>query len=308
MPRYALSTLKLAPSTHSALKRAGYTTSDDLAGVTAELLCKELGIPLEEAEEVLKPRELVVAVLPGSATAATLLGNGSTFDIVPGLPFLPSSLVELSGTPGSGKTHLALSAILRVIDHGDEVLVADLDGSLPSWRLKRVIRSWEESNDLPADSLSKLLHITSVPDLTSLLSLLLSLPSMLTKMPKLKLVVLDGLSAPFRYPTLLSFQRNHALSVVRDALQRLSAIPVAVIFTTQAATKLVNYGSSLPSTADDSAAQAIVQPALGDTWLSGRFARVMLAREGYDGQRVAYIHRDGRTDRFELEWDTEDAS
>ncbi|KZP01279.1 hypothetical protein CALVIDRAFT_532896 [Calocera viscosa TUFC12733] len=308
MPGYALSTLALAPTTHSALKRAGYTTSEDLAGVTAELLCKELGIPPAEAEEVLKRREQSAPVPLISATAATLIVNGSTFDIVPGLPFLPSSLVELSGTPGSGKTHIAISALLRVVDHGDEVLVADLDGSLPSWRLKRVLRAWEETNDLPVNSVSKLVHTTTVPNLSSFLSFLLSLPSMMTKLPKMKLIVLDGLSAPFRHPVLPPSQRNHALSVVRDALQRLSAIPIAVIFTTQAATKLVNYSSHLPTTADDSEAQAIVQPALGDTWLSGRFARVMLAREGNDGHRVAYIHRDGRTERTELDWDGDGAS
>lgn len=173
--------------------------------------------------------------------------------------------LQIEGPPGSGKTKLVIGIAIRaraaslVRSGGEqevEVLLVDSDGSLHPSLVRRsalalvhsVYKDNNESNliDRICDG-CHLVRITSTPELGFFFR---NLHAWLRSHPKVKLVILDSITAHTRYVSMSINHRRTITKILRDAIITASTIhDCAVVVTTQLTTKSqMNQGAYMNNT------------------------------------------------------------
>ncbi|KAH9447000.1 hypothetical protein MJO29_015404 [Puccinia striiformis f. sp. tritici] len=168
--------------------------------------------------------------------------------------------LQIDGPPGSGKTKLVIGLALRartasLIRHGGseqiEVLLIDSDASLHPTLIQRSAKALVESCYQDRDD-SKLVEricdgchlvrITTTPELGFFFK---HLPVWLKSHPKVKLVILDSITAHTRYVSMSLSQRKTIAKIIKEGLtSAASQYDCAIVVTSQLATKSVtNQGT-----------------------------------------------------------------
>jgi len=300
--------LPLAPATRQRLIEAGFQTARDLAGLTAVTLSQQAGVSREEALLCLQLAGLggdgAHDALRGAHSALELsrvvVGRIPTFcrdlDLILGGGVETGCVTELVGVPGVGKTQLcaqlALNAGLpsaQALGLGSEALYVDTEGSLVARRLRQIASGTgrflasaggaaasaaaSASDALDPDAALRRIHVVRARDRTDLLAVGAALPRLLDKLPRVRLVVVDSVTFPFRHgaddvsgdDAAQASERSRALLGLGQQLTRVAnERSIAVVVTNQVTTRV----------GTDNRARLV--PALGDAWGHVAAHRVLL--------------------------------
>ncbi|KAG6808902.1 hypothetical protein H0H92_002402 [Tricholoma furcatifolium] len=254
----ALSSLRLPGSTLSQLTAAGYTTVQDLQGISTEKFAQELKIHESEAETILslsvKRADPTQAPLHPSLTqsAASMVTSGGkiTTGSRPVDELLSGGLsrgqiVEISGPPGTPKEAIAIGIVRSFVEAGHEVLFVDCLNMTSPAVLDQALRI---SKTIP-ENYARLVYHTSCLNLHELMIYIHHLQKTLESHPKLK----QDLSGPSRKALLEKIKQIFTVA--------LSSHRIAIVTTSQLSTKMLNADGSPGSF--DTGAKGILVPQLG---------------------------------------------
>ncbi|KAH0826701.1 hypothetical protein J3R83DRAFT_5094 [Lanmaoa asiatica] len=302
----------LPSSTQVALRRAGYATVDELSGVSAETLSKELGIDIADTQAVISATQTPKGI-PLSQSVASLsrthLSKCSYLAVNKilggGLP--RGYILEISGPPGSFKESLALDFVRTFAEADEGVIFVGAAFAIPSAPV--VLKISPAGTASPhSQELIRYARFHTLPDL------LIFMHNLLTELrPKVGitnyqphfseltddrwktgLLVLNSISFPFQsHPNLPPLRRTALLGVIRQTLlqacvsnnltvgERGFSASVKhlrvyqIIVTSQMATKMLSADGSAATF--DTGAKAVMMPQLGPDYLpSGRSYRLVI--------------------------------
>ncbi|PLW09870.1 hypothetical protein PCANC_20006 [Puccinia coronata f. sp. avenae] len=168
--------------------------------------------------------------------------------------------LQVEGPPGSGKTKFVIGLAVRartasLVRYGSneavEVLLIDCDGSLHPKLIKRsaeaLVQSCyqDEVEGKIVDRICDGCHLVRVTSTAELGFFFRRLPTWLKSHPKVKLVVLDSITAHTRYVSMSISQRKTIAKIIKEGLTCASSQhDCAVVVTSQLATKSVmNQGT-----------------------------------------------------------------
>ncbi|XP_028308828.1 DNA repair protein RAD51 homolog 3 [Gouania willdenowi] len=299
-----LSTLPLSSAVKAKLVTAGFHFISDLMNLKAPQLSREAGVSQQEAMAVLA--ELEQGVPPPSMSALQLLQKEAELQSIitfcssldgalgGGVPL--GKTTEIYGVPGIGKTQLCLQLAVDVQvpqcfgGVGGEVIFMDTEGTFVLQRFAELAAAAVTHCSLLAedeeqrvametftvDTILSNTYVVRCHDYVELLAELRLLPSILAARPKVRLLVMDGMAAPFR-PLLddLSARTRHLGGVALQLAAVATGHDVAVVVTNQMTTRLLGGGRSR------------LVPALGELWGHALNIRLHLHWEG--SQRLATI-------------------
>ncbi|KAH7886993.1 hypothetical protein F5I97DRAFT_1807216 [Phlebopus sp. FC_14] len=265
----------LPSSTQVALKCAGYETVDDLAGISAEALSKELGIAITDCRDLISATQA-----PKGPPMSQSVSSMSRTNIVKcsypcvnkvlggGLP--RGHILEISGPPGCFKETLACDFARTFVEVEEEVIFTDMQNMTSPEAICRIF----ENSPTPSDyqALVSYTRLHTLPDLLVFLQNLLSFLR-----PRTGLLVLNSISFAFQsHPDLMPSRKTALLdNIRRDLLEASVSRNLTIIITSQMATKILNADGS-PATFD-SGAKAVMAPQLGPSYLpSGRSYRMII--------------------------------
>ncbi|KAI0077365.1 P-loop containing nucleoside triphosphate hydrolase protein [Panus rudis PR-1116 ss-1] len=276
-----ISSLQLPSQQLSALTRAGYTTIDDLKASTPEQLAEDLNLPVEATQSILSATQKRKQPTQLTQSAASLLSTRPTkyttfskpLDSLLGGGLSKGSVLEISGPPGTAKESLAENITRSFLEAGHGVLFVDMQNMTSAARLREAIHS---SSVLSSehDHLVHYLNAFTLPDLMVFMN---QLPGYLKTYTNIGLLVLNSLWFPFQTPTALTHStRNSILKRIQETLSKACALSgIAVVTTTQLATKLVKADGT--SANFDTGSRAILMPQPAPSYLpSGRSFRVLI--------------------------------
>ncbi|KAI5824720.1 hypothetical protein K523DRAFT_314787 [Schizophyllum commune Tattone D] len=273
MHKRPISSLSLPPATLGALTRAGFENVGDLAGFeSAEALSTQLRIPIAQSQLVMSASQTIAPPTAASQSLASLSKAGvaqprtttcKELDNLLDGGLRQGRVYELSGPPGVPKDALALKTAASYARTGEGTLFVDCQNVINTDFLE----------DLHGDE-QELISTTAVHTLAELVLTVLTLPTLLNRLPRTTLVVFGCFSAPFQSSSPAA--RTVALDRIKNALSKICATNrITVVTTCQCATKLLNSDGS-PSNFD-SGAQAVMRPAPGPNYMPpGRSSRVIL--------------------------------
>lgn len=206
----------------------------------------------------------------------------SVLDGVFGGGLARSSVSELTGPSGAGKTQLCLQMALRsCVDHADSrVVYVSTEGAVPTNRLLQLCQTRGHPDRILDDVL---LHTAvEVDDLLDLF--LRQLPRLAAVLAgRLRLVVVDSVAAPFRGNFHVSTSRRRAeqLQALGGALRALAIRYCLAVVCVNQVTACVGGGDS-PT-----------RPALGLAWSSQLNTRLLVIRtqQNVDGQIERPVRR-----------------
>jgi len=185
-------------------------------------------------------------------------------DSLPSFPPLTGlsrrQLLHIDGPPGSGKTKLLIGLAVRartasLVRHGGnepvEVLFIDCDGSLHPTLIKRSADALVQScyQDIVhtnlVDRICDGCHLVRITSTAELGFFFRHLPTWLKSHPKVKLVILDSITAHTRYVSMSISQRKLIAKTIKEGLTTASSQhDCALVVTSQLATKSVmNQGT-----------------------------------------------------------------
>ncbi|XP_061590652.1 DNA repair protein RAD51 homolog 3 [Cololabis saira] len=305
-----VSSLCLSQSLKVKLVRAGFQFTADLLPPNPQKLSAEAGLSEQETLELLQAVQNGGGGGGGGGAAAPLtalellhkeeeLGSIKTSSsqlddaLGGGLPL--GKTTEICGAPGVGKTQLSLQAAVNVQvprclgGLEGQVMFMDTEGSFVLQRVVDIAAATVTHCSLLAgdqdqraametftvETILSNIFLVRCHDYAELLAQLHLLPEFLRDRPKLRLLVIDSVTFPFR-------QQLNDLSlrtrILQGLAQRLIAMAtsndVAVLITNQMTTRLRG-------------GQAQLVPALGDTWGHAPNVRLGLHWEG--SQRVVAV-------------------
>ncbi|KLT45440.1 P-loop containing nucleoside triphosphate hydrolase protein [Cutaneotrichosporon oleaginosum] len=328
------SQLSVPHAVRLALAENGYRVVSDLEGATASDLAVELGVGIQQAEDVLK-QVTGLAAGPSSQAAAPAhqsparpqrasdllhAGPGPVFSTLSGAlddllahysplhtdphsrnlkgkgrvlggAVVPGMVVEFSGPPGAGKSAVGLSMALSGALGGAEVLVIDTEGGVTPERISAaaasLLKSLTEPDKGVEDILQKI-HVMRVATQVQMVAVLHTLDAWLEAHPVVKLLVIDTLSYHFRQPSMDLSARKRIMDLIKQAVGKAATVRgCAVVATCQMATKFLTADNKNANF--ETAARAVLMPALGEAWTTERTVQVALFR-GRAGDDLRYAH------------------
>ncbi|KAL3856757.1 hypothetical protein ACJMK2_011478 [Sinanodonta woodiana] len=314
-----LCTFPLAPNHKLKLSAAGFQTIQDLKGIKPAELCKDTGLSLDDSEGVLNTVNVAekmhwksggrcglsaLDMLHEEQSLPGIITFSERVDRMLGAGVPLCKVTELCGEPGVGKTQFCLQLAVGVQIpevfgglHGEAVYI-DTEGSFITERLVDIIAatvrhcehiSQKEHNEEFVEHLKSLtvehlltgIHYHRCHDYIQLLAIVHLLPAFLKNHPKVKLVVIDSLAAPFQHDFEDFSLRTRILTSVAQNLVKMAAeFKISVVLTNKMTTKLNSSGG-------DSGAHLV--PALGESWGHACTVRVILHWEG--NQRMAWLYK-----------------
>lgn len=226
---------------------------------------------LSSTEVVQKARAVAPPLLPMSAADASSKGYASTgCDILDrllggGLPLFRSSLVEVAGKAGSGKTQFCLQLALSAVasDTSAYAIYVVTEGTFPGTRLAEIARNrFCSGSREAADSLTARVVVEKrlAPD--ALEEWATNRLPWLLRQTGAKVVIVDSIAAPFRHELDDNLQRAQALVRTANslvaAMRTVGGVVVCVNHVTQKMAAGVGAGGGVGGGA--------VAPALGHSW------------------------------------------
>ncbi|KAF8437980.1 hypothetical protein L210DRAFT_966220 [Boletus edulis BED1] len=264
----------LPSSTQVALRRAGYETVDDLSGVSAETLSKELGIDIAGSQALIcatqAPKGLPLSQSVASLSRPDLIRCSylSVNKILGGgLP--RGHILEISGPPGSFKESLALDFVRTFAEAKERVIFVDMQGMTSPKAISGVLA------DVASPYCQELIRYTRFHALPDLLIFIHNLLAELS--PTTGLLILNSISFPFQtHPDLPPSRRTALLGIIRQTLlQACVSNNLTIVVTSQMATKMLGADGSAATF--DTGARAVMMPQLGPDYLpSGRSYRLVI--------------------------------
>ncbi|KAF7319121.1 Rad51 domain-containing protein [Mycena chlorophos] len=266
-----LTSLSIPPSTLGALIKAGYETTADLDASSAEIVAKELSIPLDASQAIFRQR--LASRAPGPILTQPASRTRVADERIPtacgpvdkllggGLP--RGSILEISGPPGTPKGGIAMGMVRHFVyspeTDREEVLFVDAQNMTTPNALRKAI---------PSDVARARIFHCVVQTLTQLICFVHTLGGMKRERPKLGLVVLSSIHFPLQSTSsrkLTIPQKNTIFDNLKKALATLTASGVTILTTSQLATKLLAADGSPANF--DTGARAILAPQMGTTYL-----------------------------------------
>ncbi|GJJ79191.1 RAD51-like protein 2 [Entomortierella parvispora] len=309
-------TLRLSAILRDKVLRSGYTTVADLCSVPLPDLVAELSLSVAQTEEL--KRQLYPSPEPlKSFTAnenwekekswASITTSSKALDSLFGgsQGIIPGKITEICGLPGMGKTQLGLQLCINAQlppsagGAGGTSIFIDTEGSLIAsrvaqigsaslQRLAEILNDYDKEAALTADVLLQGIQYCRVHSPVELVAMGRVLSEIVRAQPKVKMIVLDSISFPFRS----NFSDiNGRTKLVATLGRQLSTIArdfnVAVVVINQMTTK-IDAGSSNGNTRSD---QSVIQPALGETWANFCTHRIRLGMRQGDNKRTAHLFK-----------------
>ncbi|KAK3580793.1 hypothetical protein CHS0354_025132 [Potamilus streckersoni] len=311
-----LCTFPLAPNHKMKLSAAGFLTIQDLKGIEPAQLGKDTGLSLEDSEGVLNTVNVAdkmhwksgarcglsaLDLLQEEQSLPGIITFSEKVDQMLGVGVQLCKVTELCGEPGVGKTQFCLQLAVDIQIptvfgglHGEAVYI-DTEGSFITERLADIIaatiRHCEhiaqmEPNEELLEHLKSLtmqhmltgIHYYRCYNYVQLLAIVHLLPAFLKNHPKVKLVIIDSLAAPFHHDFEDFSLRTRILTSMAQSLVKMAAeFKISVVLTNKMTTKLNSSG--------DNGAHLV--PALGESWGHACTIRVNLHWEG--DQRRAWL-------------------
>ncbi|KAK0203677.1 P-loop containing nucleoside triphosphate hydrolase protein [Desarmillaria ectypa] len=286
----SLSTLPLPPSTLSSLTKAGYETLQDIQEVSPEDLSEKFDIPLPTSRALIYSQRNTLTLLgstpPLTQTASLFKSSRSETKAKVSTLCAPldrllsggvsrSSVLEISGAPGTPKENLAVNIVASFVKAGERVLFLDLQNMTSAETLRR---SLKRIPDIPANFL-ELVSYVPMRTLSEVMKFMYNLSSYLRVNPDVALLVVNSISFPFQTsPTLTPQVRASLLDRIKQTFSKACATNnLTIITTSQLATKLLKTDGTAGNF--DTGARGIMVPLLGAYLPSGRSYRVILSRE-----------------------------
>ncbi|KAL6472100.1 hypothetical protein MHYP_G00182880 [Metynnis hypsauchen] len=249
----------LAPSVKVKLISFGFHTAADLIDLQPPQLCKETGISLEEAVEVLQmlrddgqrdqqraAAESLTALdlLHQEQTQGSIVTFCSELDAVLGGGVPVGKTTEICGAPGIGKTQLCIQLAVDVqipVCFGGlagKAVYVDTEGSFVVQRVVDMAEALVEHCTLLAEdeeqrealeefTTEKILSgifLVRCHGYADLLAEAYLLPDFLLKHPEVQLVVIDSIAFPFRHDFDDLSQRTRLLSGLAQQLNQLASL------------------------------------------------------------------------------------
>ncbi|KAF8840557.1 hypothetical protein BDN67DRAFT_903341 [Paxillus ammoniavirescens] len=264
----------LPPSTQVALKCAGYETVDDLAGLSAEALSKELGINIADSNALITatqaPKGIPLSQSVASLSRTNIIKcNYAAVNKILGGGLPRGHILEISGPPGSFKESLASDFVRIFVEADEEVIFVDMQNMTSPEAIHELLQSSTSPHNRDLICYARL-H--TLPDLLIFMHNLLS-----EFRPLTGLLVLNSITFPFQsHPNLPPSKKTALLENIRQTLlQACVSKNLTIITTSQMATKILSADGS-PATFD-TGAKAVLMPQLGPTYLpSGRSYRLII--------------------------------
>ncbi|KAF9225725.1 hypothetical protein BS17DRAFT_729795 [Gyrodon lividus] len=264
----------LPPSTQVALKCAGYETVDDLTGLSAETLSKELGINIADSQALITATQAPNG-MPLSQSVASLSRRNIMKCNYPavnkilggGLP--RGHILEISGPPGSFKESLVSDFVRIFVEADEQVIFVDMQNMTSPEAIHGSLQR------LASHYNRDLIYYARLHTLPDLLIFMHNLLSELR--PTTGLLILNSISFPFSsHPDLPPSKRTASLENIRQTLlQACVSKNLTIVTTSQMATKMLNPDGSAATF--DTGAKAVMMPQLGPTYLpSGRSYRLII--------------------------------
>ncbi|KAL7647947.1 UNVERIFIED_CONTAM: hypothetical protein RMT77_001563 [Armadillidium vulgare] len=300
----SLTSYGISPLVLSNLKKAGFLLDSDVSHLKPSELASAAKLSLKESAEVIRlTAPKTESILSQSQTLKFMLENETdeadhiiTFsedlDNLLGGGFPLKSVMEISGTPGIGKTQMCLQACVSVQlpsfiggVEGEAVYV-DTEGSFSILRLKEMA-DWAERHTHQVYDGSKISNFNTKEILNGiyyfrchnhfeLLAVIKHMYSFLKNHSKVKLIVIDSIAFHFRHDfTDMSARSSLLCSMSQDLIHLASKHNLTVIVTNQMTTKVRAIGHSE------------IVPALGETWGHCPTIRLLLHWKGLS--RIARV-------------------
>lgn len=289
-----VSSLHLSSAVISKLHRGGLQCTADLQHLSAGQLSKETGITEEEAAEVLSlsaPHRCPVSLtalelLHREAELKPIVTFCSALDQALGGGVSLGKTTEVCGVPGAGKTQLCLQLAVDVQipecfgGLGAQCLFIDTGGTFFVQRITKmaaaVVRHCsllthdqeqkETMKTFTVDNILANLFVVRCDDSSELLSQISALSSFLRDHPKVRLVIIDSITSPFRHARHfedLPLRTRLLLAAAHQLISAATTHSVAVVMTNQMTTLVKGETSRLV-------------PALGENWGHAANIRILL--------------------------------
>ncbi|KAL1702672.1 hypothetical protein EV121DRAFT_281705 [Schizophyllum commune] len=212
MHKRPISSLSLPPATLGALTRAGFENVGDLAGFeSAEAL-----IPIAQSQLVMSASQAIAPPTAASQSLASLSKAGvaqprtttcKELDNLLDGGLRPGRVYELSGPPGVPKDALALQIAASYARTGEGTLLVDCQNVINTDFLE----------DLHGDE-EELISTTAVHTLAELVLTVLTIPTLLNRLPRVVAFFLRGI-----HTLILPAARTVALDRIKNALSKICA-------------------------------------------------------------------------------------
>ncbi|KAG5727214.1 hypothetical protein E4T56_gene1410 [Termitomyces sp. T112] len=279
-----ISSLRLPGFALLQLINAGYTTVQDLQGISVEALAQELKVSLSDAEAILSVTQIPSytqalgqpALTQSAASIAKTsekisTGSRSADELLSG-GLSSGQIIEISGPPGTPKEALAISIVKSFVEACQEVLFFDCQHMSSPATLDRILGTLGTTPDY-----LRLVHYSDITSLSELMVLIYNLPKLLESNPQASLLVINSISFPFQARQDLTISaRNALLEKIKQAFTiAVTGHKLTIVTTSQLSTKILNADGSTGSF--DTGAKGILVPQLGLAYLPGRAYRMILA-------------------------------
>ncbi|KAH7828196.1 DNA repair protein RAD51, RAD51C [Monocercomonoides exilis] len=332
MSRVSLDTFPFSPSQLSVLHNSGFNFAEDLERISPSDLAEELECTIEKAHDILKIykafsgkeskqdsseisqqfKEVQLSHKFQSTSAWELLQHHASMPTIPtlceeldtalgkGIPF--GTITEFCGSPGTGKTQIAMQLCLAVqlpafhCGESPEAVYIDTEGSFMPDRVEAMAKSLVSSiPECPSiEVLLSRIFVFRTHTHTTLIATIKSMTQFLQSHPNVRLVVVDSISACLRHAfTNDGQQRMRIIHDIGSSLQNIARQNnVAVVCTNQVTTKPFPSSSTASSSSSSSSpsppspsplpfgtsqsGEARLVPALGDSWTQSVTHRIAL--------------------------------
>ncbi|KAJ3183980.1 DNA repair protein rad51c [Gaertneriomyces sp. JEL0708] len=288
-----IASLDLEQGVRVLLAAGGYRTTGDLAGATAQSLVRELGMTLDQANNVLRkvhhepiPSISALDALSKERSRCSITTSCKAFDEMLGGSGMPGGRVtEICGAPGMGKTQYGMQLCVNVQlppslggANGDAIYI-DTEGSFIVERVAQMAAATINSHHLTSmsgcrntvDDFLAHVYVFRVHGYLEEVALMNQLDEFLKNHKNVRLIVIDSIAFHFRQSFTDMGLRTRLLNGMAQTLRRVAdQYNIAVVLTNQMTTKINRAANS---SGTDS---TTLVPALGSSWGHACTNRIIL--------------------------------